>query len=103
MSPLYPTSAALYKTFSAHTNNAEMRQGPQASVPYSNKPRSSRFIAWSAADDVKSKASALSNEAQEEIARASSAAQAKTGQLELYSLEYYAACTFGGFVACVRQ
>lgn len=50
---------------------------------------------------MKSKAGALSNEAQKEIAKASSAAQAKTGQIELYSAKYYAACTFGGLVACV--
>lgn len=50
---------------------------------------------------MKSKAGALSNEAQKEIAKASSAAQAKTGQMELYSPSYYAACTFGGLMACV--
>lgn len=50
---------------------------------------------------MKSKAGALSNEAQKEIAKASSAAQAKTGQMELFSPSYYAACTFGGLMACV--
>ncbi|PHH72919.1 hypothetical protein CDD82_5733 [Ophiocordyceps australis] len=32
--------------------------------------------------------------------KASSAAQARTGKIELYSPQYYAACTFGGLMAC---
>jgi solute carrier family 25 phosphate transporter 3 len=29
-------------------------------------------------------------------------AQAKAGGIELYSAKYYAACTVGGILACVR-
>ncbi|KAK6842820.1 hypothetical protein PG987_003680 [Apiospora arundinis] len=35
-----------------------------------------------------------------EFDKASAATKAKTGQLELYSGGYYAACTFGGLMAC---
>ena len=66
-------------------------------------PEPSRFPtkAFSAAEDAKGKAQALSAEAQREIQKASSAARAKTGEIELYSAKYYAACTFGGLIACV--
>jgi solute carrier family 25 (mitochondrial phosphate transporter), member 3 len=36
-----------------------------------------------------------------EFSKASNAAQAKAGKIELYSAKYYAACTFGGIMACV--
>ena len=54
-------------------------------------------------DDVKSKAGQLSAEAQAELSKASAAAQAKTGGIELYSGKYYAACVLGGVLACVRK
>lgn len=57
--------------------------------------------AFSTADDVKDKAQKLSAEATKEFEKASSAAQAKAGKIEMYSGKYYAACTFGGLMACV--
>lgn len=54
-------------------------------------------------EDAKDKASKLSAEATKEFEKASSAAQAKTGKIELYSGKFYAACTFGGLLACVRR
>lgn len=63
--------------------------------------RSELYPTWSVVDDAKNKASALSTEAQKEFDKASAAAQAKTGHIELYSAQYYAACTFGGLLACV--
>lgn len=100
---LYPTHSVLHKAFSAQTPHAPSGKDSQLSSTTGNVAPRARFTAWSAADDVKNKASALSSEAQKEIAKASSAAQAKTGQIELYSLKYYAACTFGGLVACVSK
>ncbi|KAG0650673.1 phosphate transporter 3 [Hyphodiscus hymeniophilus] len=58
------------------------------------------YTAWSVVDDAKNKANALSVEAQKEFEKASSKAQAKAGHIELYSAKYYAACTFGGLLAC---
>ncbi len=62
--------------------------------------RTELFPTWSAIDDAKNKASALSAEAAKEFDKASAKAQAKTGHIELYSAQYYAACTFGGLLAC---
>lgn len=54
-------------------------------------------------DNAKDKAVKLGNEATKEFEKASSAAQAKAGKIELYSGKYYAACTFGGLMACVSN
>jgi solute carrier family 25 (mitochondrial phosphate transporter), member 3 len=64
--------------------------------------REELYQAWSTVDDVKTKASKVGGAATKEFEKASSAAQAKTGKIELYSAKYYAACTFGGLMACVR-
>lgn len=90
---LYPTQIALNELFSS--------QHPFASVQPKQPLPKPDFSAWSVAEDAKTKANQLSNEAVKEIQKASEKAQAKTGQIELYSGKYYAACTFGGLVACV--
>jgi solute carrier family 25 (mitochondrial phosphate transporter), member 3 len=59
------------------------------------------FMAWSAIDDVKQKTSQSKQAVQQSYENMSSQAQAKTGQIELFSPKYYAACTFGGLLACV--
>lgn len=68
-----------------------------ASSPMKNRP----FTAWSALDDVKTKADGIAHEASREFDVASQKAQEKTGKIEPGSLKYYAACTFGGMLACV--
>lgn len=76
------------------------RVAPQSkSTPYQARPE--LYGAFSVVDDAKNKAQKLSKEAQAEFDKASSAAQAKAGKIELYSPKYYAACTFGGLLACV--
>ncbi|KAJ5252349.1 hypothetical protein N7489_002759 [Penicillium chrysogenum] len=67
-----------------------------ASPPVKNRP----FTAWSALDDVKTKADGIAHEASREFDVASQKAQEKTGKIEPGSLKYYAACTFGGMLAC---
>lgn len=52
-------------------------------------------------EDAESKAKKLGAEASKKLDKASSATQAKAGHIELYSGKYYAACTFGGLLACV--
>lgn len=76
---------------------ASSKPPTRASLP----ARSELYTAWSVIDDAKKKANALSAEATKEFDKASAAAQAKTGGIELYSANYYAACTFGGLLACV--
>ena len=90
---LYPTQGALNEVFTSR--HPLSRPKPTQQLP---KPE---FSAWNVAEDAKIKANALSEKAQAEIQQASAAAQAKTGQIELYSPKYYAACTFGGLIACV--
>ena len=59
------------------------------------------YGAFSVVDDTKEKAQKLSAEAAKEFEKASATAQAKTGNIEMYTPKYYAACTFGGLLACV--
>ena len=98
---LFPNSSAINEVFSRRHPLTAARPQELTSKCSQVKLSTSQFSIWSVAEDAKSKASALSEEAQKELQKASSAAQAKTGQIELYSAKYYAACTFGGLVACV--
>ena len=109
---LFPTQDTLHDTFpaprlAAHDvvdHKPQECRSPPASRNY--------FGAWSAVDDVKNKANQMGTEAQaratqlsveaaNEYQKASQAAQAKAGKIELYSGKYYAACTLGGLLACV--
>jgi len=49
---------------------------------------------------VSERANKLSEEASQELAKASAKAQKKVGGIELYSPKFYAACTLGGLLAC---
>ena len=93
---LYPSQSALNEVFSTRTQFR--RTAPEPSRRPNSKPN---FSIWNVAEDAKKKAGALSAEAKAELSKASNATQAKTGQIELYSSQYYAACTFGGLIACV--
>ncbi|KAF2281237.1 mitochondrial carrier [Westerdykella ornata] len=80
--------------FSRKADEAPLNQRSKWQANHENYP------IWSAADDAKNKAAKLSDAAVAEFEKASSKAQAKTGGIELYSAKYYAACTFGGMLAC---
>ena len=97
---LFPTQGTLHDVFSFAS--PVTRSSPESKTVQPSRSLKDLFPAWSAVDDVKNKAGALSEEAQKEYQKASQAAQAKTGKIELYSAEYYAACTLGGLLACVR-
>jgi solute carrier family 25 phosphate transporter 3 len=58
------------------------------------------YPAWSVTDDARNKATNLGNATVAEFEKASNTAQVKAGPIELYSSKYYAACTFGGIMAC---
>ena len=87
MSLLFPTQSTLQDVFATQSPLHQRCIKPQ-SPQISQRTRKDLFPAWSAVDDVKSKAGQLSNEAQREIQRASVAAQAKAGHIELYSSKY---------------
>ncbi len=105
---LFPSYDALHGVFHPHV---PMGRFHSAASPYqlsfrTPKPtplqaRSDLYPAWSVIDDAKDKANKLSAEATKEFEKASAKAQAKTGKIVMYSPEFYAACTFGGLLACV--
>ena len=70
---------------------------PQLSVSSKRQP----FQAWSVIEDTKQKTDAVAKEAAREFDLASQKTQAKTGKIEPWTGKYYAACTFGGLLACV--
>ena len=95
MPTVFPTASTICQAFS--------QTSPFVFQPARSKyqAREDLYNTWSVADDAKNKATQLSNAASQEFEKASSAAQAKAGKIELYSPKYYAACTFGGLLACV--
>ena len=100
MSYLYPRQDTLHKTFASPAVLSQSQNGVKArSTPYQARPE--LYGAWSVVDDAKDKANKLGAEATKEFEKASAAAQSKAGKIELYSGKYYAACTFGGLMACV--
>lgn len=92
MPSLFPNQNALQSVFSPSTPFSRRQVEPQR-PPF-------EWAAYSSIDDAKDKASKLSAEATKEIEKASAAAQKTAGPIELYSAKYYAACTFGGLLAC---
>jgi solute carrier family 25 phosphate transporter 3 len=102
---LFPSQDTLYDVF--HPPIPFGRPTKTSQVLPAPKPRQSRqqtitslYTTWSVVEDAKDKANALSAEATKEFEKASAKAQAKAGHIELYSAKYYAACTFGGLMAC---
>lgn len=100
---LFPSPNTLHNAFH-HSAPFGSYEAP-APLPISKRTpfqaRTELFPTWSVVDDAKEKANALSAEATKEFEKASAKAQAKAGAIELYSAKYYAACTFGGLLACV--
>jgi solute carrier family 25 phosphate transporter 3 len=100
MSYLYPRQETLQRTFSSCFALSQPRNGAKpAATKYQARPE--LYGAYSVVDEAGKKAQKLSQEAAKEFEKVSAKAQAKTGKIELYSREYYAACTFGGILACV--
>ncbi|EKG22193.1 Mitochondrial substrate/solute carrier [Macrophomina phaseolina MS6] len=58
--------------------------------------RQDLYGTWSAVDDAKAKAGQLSDKAARELG----VGKPQAATIELYSARYYAACTFGGLLAC---
>ncbi|MCJ1342852.1 hypothetical protein MMC31_001041, partial [Peltigera leucophlebia] len=90
---LFPTQGTLSDAFSPRM--------PFGSEPSQQQPSpADRYPAWSTVEGGKSNAGTLSKEAQSELRKASQTLQAKKGEIQLHSPQYYAACTFGGLIAC---
>lgn len=95
VSPLFPSPAALCSAFPSAPAGADTNR--TSKYP---PARQELYGTWSAVDDAKAKAAKLSEAATQEFEKASGKAQAKAGKIELFSAKYYAACTFGGLLAC---
>ncbi|KAF2739343.1 phosphate carrier protein [Polyplosphaeria fusca] len=98
MQALFPSQKTLSQTFSGCSPFVQPQPQPKRASRW--LAQSDRYPAWSAVDDAKNKAAKLSDAAVAEFDKASNKAQAKAGAIELYSPKYYAACTFGGVMAC---
>ncbi|TKX23588.1 hypothetical protein C1H76_4100 [Elsinoe australis] len=98
---LFPGHDTLSGTFGASSVlNLDKTQSTSASKAPTRFDRTDIFQTWSVADDAKAKAQQLGEVAVKDFEKASAAAQAKAGAIPLYSGKYYAACTFGGMLAC---
>lgn len=95
MSHLYPRFDTLQKTFPNRSQDG-LKVQPSKVTPY--QARLDLYSAWSTVEDKTKK---LSAEATAEFNKASAAVKGEKKQIALYSGEYYAACTFGGLLACV--
>jgi len=95
MPTIFPTAAALSSSFSASspTSFLQPRRTPREAPEH-------LWTSWSSTDDVKAKAAAVGDKAVQEYEKASAKAQEKVGKIEMFSPKYYAACTFGGLLAC---
>ena len=94
---LFPNQSAISQTF--------LPTSPfyRPAKPVEHPQKRPIFSSWAAAETVKDKAVQLTDAAAKEYEKASDKAQAKVGGIELYSGKYYAACTVGGILACVRS
>jgi solute carrier family 25 (mitochondrial phosphate transporter), member 3 len=98
MPSLYPQQAILRDVLAGQSAFA-----PRPSKPTPLAARPDLYTAWNVADDAKNKANQLGQAATKEFEKASSKAQSAAGKIELFSGKYYAACTFGGMLACVSH
>ncbi|KAI9894961.1 MAG: hypothetical protein M1814_000182 [Vezdaea aestivalis] len=99
---LFPTYSTISTTFCSQSPLLQLlRQTSTAEKPMSYSS-SNRFPIWSVLEDARVKAEKLGDAAAKDFDKASAKAQAKAGNIELYSPKYYAACTFGGLMACAQ-
>jgi solute carrier family 25 phosphate transporter 3 len=94
---MFPSENVISHAFlSQHLSN----RTPQ--TPGATEWKREAFPAWSVVEDTKKKADAFGKEAAREYNIVSQKAQAKTGKIEPWTAKYYASCTIGGLMACVR-
>lgn len=109
MLPLFPSQGAIYGAFPSAIPFGRHPDSPKKQPEVSRKPtplqaRPELYTAWSVVDDAKDKAKGLSAEATTEFEKATGIkGPGNAGKIELYSANYYAACAFGGLLACVSN
>lgn len=82
MPSFFPSSTALSAVFGKATPESTEQRRSRHDVP------AGRYQVWSVTEDAERKASELSHAAAKEYQKASAAAQAKAGNIELYSGKY---------------
>jgi solute carrier family 25 phosphate transporter 3 len=103
MPTLFPTQSCLNEVFAGQSPFSRPAPKSRSSEHPLKRPI---FSAWSVAEtaeSTKAKAGQLTDAAVDKYEKASAKAQAKSGNIELYSGKYYAACTVGGILACVSS
>lgn len=101
---MLPSQGIIAGVFASQHPLTRSKAQPQPEAPAAPASiKRNPFPAWSAIDDVKNKAEAIGNEASREFNKGSKLAQSKTGHIEPWTPKYYAACTFGGLLACVSK
>jgi solute carrier family 25 phosphate transporter 3 len=93
-----PPHRVLQDVFSANPVYRQNVDAPHTKAAPTSRRAMPYYTAFSTIED---KASKLSAEASKEIEKASAAAQAKVGKIEMYSSKFYATCILGGVLACV--
>jgi solute carrier family 25 phosphate transporter 3 len=109
--PLFPSYDALRHAMGIGRYSSTGPKQQQQQQQHSNlnggatplQARLDLYPAYSVIDDAKDKAKKLRAEAVKDLEAASQLAQDKTGHIQLYTGKYYAACTFGGLLACVSH
>ncbi|KAL9058371.1 MAG: hypothetical protein Q9162_001826 [Coniocarpon cinnabarinum] len=89
--PLFPSRSSINAAFAPTT---PFQEPPQHRTQW--QAREELYHNFATGDQSQS----LTAAAQQEFDKVSQKAQQKTGKIELYSGQYYAACTFGGLLAC---
>ncbi|PYH92732.1 mitochondrial carrier [Aspergillus ellipticus CBS 707.79] len=95
---MFPSDSDITNAFASQhpLGQPTANQMPEAAATKRREP----FPAWNVVEDTKKKANAIAKEATREFDVASQKAQAKAGHIEPWTPKYYAACTFGGILAC---
>jgi solute carrier family 25 phosphate transporter 3 len=100
MQTVFPSQQTLNHAFAGYSPFLSRSSESQTKRHSPWLARHELYPAWSAVDDAKNKAAKLSDAAMAEVEKATSKASGSTGKIELYSPTFYAACTFGGVLAC---
>jgi solute carrier family 25 phosphate transporter 3 len=100
MQTVFPSQQTLNHAFAGYSPFLSRSSESQTKHHSPWLARHELYPAWSAVDDAKNKAAKLSDAAMAEVEKATSKASGSTGKIELYSPTFYAACTFGGVLAC---
>lgn len=89
MASPFPSASALCAAFGSSAPHKNIQSTAAQRSPYT--VREDLYQSWSVSEDAQKKGAELSGAATKEIQKASQAAQAKSGKIELFSGAYYAA------------